>query len=94
MTTFWLSCDYMEVGIRELKAKLSAHVQRAAEGATIIVTDRGRPVARLVAYNDSSAIERGITEGWIEPARRSKLSPTRRYPSARAVLDILDDDRS
>jgi prevent-host-death family protein len=60
----------MDVGIRELKAKLSEHVQRASDGETIVVTDRGRPVARLVPYDTSSAVERGISEGWIEPARR------------------------
>lgn len=37
----------MEVGIRELKAHLSAFVGRARRGETVIVTDRGRPVARL-----------------------------------------------
>jgi len=40
--------DHMDVAIRELKAKLSSYVQRAAAGEHITVTDRGRPVAMLV----------------------------------------------
>ena len=84
----------MEIGIRELKAKLSEHVQRASDGATIVVTDRGRPVARLVPYDTSSAIERGIADGWIEPARRAGLGPATRHASRSSVLETLDDDRS
>jgi len=37
-----------EVGVRDLKAHLSAHLARVKTGATITVTARGRPVARLV----------------------------------------------
>ena len=35
------------VGIRELKNSLSAYVREAQEGETIVVTDRGAPVAQL-----------------------------------------------
>lgn len=34
-----------EVGIRELKAKLSYYLRRVREGEQVIVTDRGEPVA-------------------------------------------------
>ena len=37
-----------EMGIREAKAKLSAVVSRVRAGETIVLTDRGRPVARVV----------------------------------------------
>ena len=36
------------VGIKALKDQLSEHVQRAAAGETIQITDRGRVVAELV----------------------------------------------
>ena len=36
-----------EVGIRELKNGLSKYVDRVRAGEEVIVTDRGRPVARL-----------------------------------------------
>jgi prevent-host-death family protein len=84
----------MDVGIRELKAKLSEHVQRVSDGETIVVTDRGRPVARLVPYDTSSAVERGIEEGWIEPARRTGLGPAERHRSTQSVVETLDADRS
>lgn len=83
----------MDVGVRELKAKLSEYLGRAEAGEQIVVTDRGRPVARLVGYTDGSAVERGIDEGWIEPALRTRLAPAVRHRSERSVLDVLDEDR-
>lgn len=35
------------VGIRDLKARLSEYVGRAAAGESIFLTDRGKPVAML-----------------------------------------------
>ena len=36
-----------EVGIRELKNSLSKYIDRVEAGEEVIVTDRGRPVAKL-----------------------------------------------
>ncbi len=35
------------VGSRELKARLGTYLRQVREGATLVVTDRGRPVAEL-----------------------------------------------
>jgi prevent-host-death family protein len=61
----------MGVGIRELKANLSEYLARAAGGEETVVTDRNRPVVRLVAYTAPSDVERGIDEGWIEAPHRT-----------------------
>ena len=37
------------IGIRELKSKLSECVREVRSGGTIVVTARGRPVARIAA---------------------------------------------
>ena len=81
----------MEVGVRELKAKLSEYLGRAAAGRT--VTDRGRSVARLVGLHEKSKLDRGISEGWIKPARRKHLEPVTRVPASRRTQDVLDEDR-
>ncbi len=83
----------MEVGVRELKAKLSEYVGRAAAGESVIVTDRGRPVARLVGLDTAAPLTKGIDEGWIEPPRRSKLSKVQRHQAESSVLSVLDADR-
>lgn len=84
----------MEVGVRELKAKLSEYLRRAGEGESVVVTDRGRPVARIVPYDAGiSAVQRGIEEGWIEPARRTLFESGPRFHSSRTIIDVLDEDR-
>ena len=83
----------MTVGIRELKAKLSEYVSRAASGEEIVVTDRGRPVARLIGLEGASMIERGVEEGWITPASRTRLEPAVRFSALRSIADALDEDR-
>ena len=84
----------MEVGIRELKARLSEYVKRAAGGEDIVVTDHGRPVVRLVPHVAESEVARGIDEGWIEAPRRTGLVPVTRERSERSVTEVLDEDRA
>ena len=38
------------IGIRELKSKLSECVREVRSGGTIVVTEHGRPVARMIVY--------------------------------------------
>jgi prevent-host-death family protein len=86
----------MDVGVRELKAKLSEYLAAAAAGDDVVVTDRGRPIVRLVPFGNTSTIERGMAEGWIEAPRRTHLTPTTRasrHRSESSVLDIVDEDR-
>ncbi len=81
------------VGIRELKAKLSECVARASDGEDFVVTDRGRPVARLVALDGELMIERGVAEGWLTPATRSGLDSPRRFSASCSSTEALDEDR-
>lgn len=37
----------MEVGIRELKTHLSAYLEQVKAGEIVVVTSRGKPIARL-----------------------------------------------
>lgn len=83
----------MNVGIRELKARLSEYVRKAARGEQILVTDRGRPVARLEGIGGSSMVERGIAEGWITPPSRSGLTPAVYYNASRSTMEVIDEDR-
>jgi len=53
------------VGIRELKQNASAVVARAARGEALIVTDRGRPVARLLPLERKGRIQEMIDAGKI-----------------------------
>ncbi len=61
-----------EVGIRALKQNASAVVAQAAAGESVTVTDRGRPVARLVPL-PASPLETLLAAGDARPARRSHV---------------------
>ncbi len=43
-----------QVGVRELKDRLSAHLERVQGREGIVVTERGRTVARIVPVKTSS----------------------------------------
>jgi len=55
----------MDVGIRDLKARLAEHLERVARGEVITVTKRGRRVAQIVPVAGRDNLERGIAEGWV-----------------------------
>ena len=62
------------VSVGRLKARLSEYLRRAKVGTGVVVTDRGRPVARLVGLDGD-----GVLEGRIAELVSSGLarSPTR-----------------
>ncbi|MDE0351875.1 MAG: type II toxin-antitoxin system prevent-host-death family antitoxin [bacterium] len=82
----------MDVGIPELKANLSEYVRRAAGGEEIVVSGRGRPVAKLVGLG-TSMLESGVAEGWITPPTRSNLTPAVYYRASLSTGEVIDEDR-
>ncbi len=82
-----------DVGVRELKQRLSEYLDRAERGEILRVTDRGRPKAILGPVPDRARVEEGIRAGWIRPGTGSPLGPVSRSRSSRRVLDVLGEDR-
>ena len=83
-----------DVGVRELKQRLSEYLDRAERGELLLVTDRGRPKALLGPLPGRARIDEGLAAGWITPGSQEGLSAVRRFKSSRRVLDTLADDRS
>jgi prevent-host-death family protein len=83
----------MDVAVRELKAKLSAYLRRAAAGERITVTDRGRPVAVLGPPPGRVDLEAAVEAGWLTPASQAGLGSVRRHRGSAPVLDVLAEDR-
>jgi prevent-host-death family protein len=92
------------VGLKTLKNKLSEYVRLAAAGETVVITDRGRPVAEINParqvpdrYKDHPVLARGIREGWITPAKNpgEPLPPRNPIPgyTLEQLLADLDRDR-
>lgn len=80
-------------GIRALKQNASAVVAEAAGGETVVITDRGRPVAQLTAI-PASRLRALVTAGRARAAKRrlSDLSPPAPGPSLSSELAVMRDD--
>ena len=85
------------VGIRELKARLSECVREVKAGATIVVTDHGRRVARLVPETPSleDRLDTLKKTGAIQWSghRLSATPPDVRPQSKLTVADIVIESR-
>jgi prevent-host-death family protein len=85
------------VGIRELKSKLSKCVRDVKRGATIVVTEHGRRVARLVPEADSlderlATLKNAGAILWSGRRLRTRR-PDVRARGRRTVSGILVQDR-
>ena len=61
------------VGIRELRQQASAVLKRVVAGETLVVTDHGHPIARLVPLRPSN-LEQLVAEGRATPAEGDLLA--------------------
>ena len=82
-----------DVGVRELKQRLSEYLERAERGEIMTVTDRGRPKALLGPIPGRARIDEGIAAGWITPGSGEPLVPVRRWRASTSVLEALGEDR-
>jgi len=58
------------VGVRDLRDHLSRHLSTVKQGGEVTVTEHGKPIARLVPYNEPTQIEKMIAEGRITPPKQ------------------------
>ncbi|MGE0026504.1 MAG: type II toxin-antitoxin system Phd/YefM family antitoxin [Thermoleophilia bacterium] len=84
------------VGVRALKQNASAVVAEAASGETVIITDRGEPVAQLLPLGGGALrdLERA---GLVRKRRHSATELPPPLPAQRALSDAVlrgrDDER-
>lgn len=85
------------VGIRDLKATLSECVREVKAGGTIVVTEHGRPVARLVP-EPGSLRERMLALAaagdivW-NGERFAPAGPVARVGGGRTLADLIVEER-
>lgn len=86
----------MDVGIRDLKARLSEHLERVASGEVITVTSRGRRVAQIVPVAGRDNLVRGLAEGWITRQADRPPQPVvrqRPLPGTPTTTELISQDR-
>lgn len=85
----------IEVGVRDLKNNLSRYLDQVEAGVEIVVTDRGRPIARLNSMADepndklAALIEAGLVRPPTSKVRQRPV-PLR---SSGSVSDLVAEQR-
>ena len=82
-----------EVGVRELHDRLSEYLEKVEQGTEIVVTRRGRPIARLSQVDGPRPFEelerRGLVR-WPEKPRQAR----RPLPAGKgSISDLIRDQR-
>jgi prevent-host-death family protein len=86
-----------EVGIRELKTQLSAYLRQVKAGGTVVITDRGKPIGRIVPLTEPiktqlDSLQQAGLIAW-SGKKLSALAPAARTQGERTVADLLLEDR-
>ena len=86
-----------EAGVRQLKTNLSAYLSQVKAGGTVLITEHGRPIGRIVPVVES-VIEKleqldqaGIIAWSGQPM--APLTPLAQTSGTRTVADLLLEDR-
>ena len=85
------------VGIRELKSSLSECVREVKSGRTIVVTEHGQPVARIIPEGISlrqrvEALRKAGAIAW-SGRRLRPAKPVGKVRGAKTVADLIVENR-
>jgi prevent-host-death family protein len=83
----------LEVGVRELRNNLSRYLDRVQAGEEVVVTDRGRAIARMLPLSGERTIDRLVARGLVTPAKQAKRPTTRPVKTTGAVSDLVGEQR-
>jgi prevent-host-death family protein len=85
----------VEVGVRQLRDELRRWLDAVRRGEEVIVTERGKPIARLIGASTPPPLERLIAAGIVTPAERPR-KPSRAYrrvDSKGSVSELVAEQR-
>lgn len=83
------------VGVRDLKNGLSRYLDRVKHGDEIIVTEHGKPIARLSAIDaPTDRLAALLASGAVRPPKtRKRQRPIRRIEAKGSVSDLVVEQR-
>ena len=81
--------------MRELKNNLSRYLERVRAGDQVVVTDHGRPVARLMSVDaGTDRLANLIAAGVVKAPRDStRHRPARRVRTKATISDLVREQR-
>jgi len=85
----------IEVGIRDLKNNLSRYLDHVESGVEVVVTDRGRPIARLngIADEPTDKLVALIAAGLVRPPTAKVRQRPVPVPATGSVSDLVAEQR-
>jgi len=83
----------IEVGVRDLHDRLSEHLDRVEEGTEIVVTRRGRPIARVSAIDRGDPLDELVRRGLVTRPAKPRSSRRPRVKAQGGVSDLVADQR-
>ncbi|MFO7840373.1 MAG: type II toxin-antitoxin system prevent-host-death family antitoxin [Desulfosalsimonadaceae bacterium] len=87
-------------GIKDIKNNLSRYLARVKSGEEILITERGRPIARIIRENGKThairqtlgpLIERGLVAMPTQPIH--KEPPARIKATGKSTSEMVGEDR-
>ena len=95
----------MEIGIRELKDRLSEILHRANAGEKITITHHGRPLceispAEVTQVKRPAYLIKAIEEGWLTPATSptghamKSFKPNKPKRAGKSTTELLRESRA
>lgn len=93
---------FKTVGVRELKSRLSAYLAQVKRGGTVIVTERGKPIAEIRLIEEpegrlDAALRQMESEGLLMRAKKrgplTPFTPIKLPPGAPSIAETIAEDR-
>jgi prevent-host-death family protein len=86
------------VGIRELKAQLSEYMREVKRGNTVVITERGTTVGRIIpAYESLDERLQALVQSGIADWNGKRIKPGRPVakikPGGKTLAEIVSDNR-
>jgi len=82
-----------EVGVRELHDRLSEYLERVEGGGEVVVTRRGRPVARLSGLGERP-LDSLARRGLVRMPQGERSPRAARVKGAGSVSDLVSEQRA
>jgi prevent-host-death family protein len=81
------------VGVRELHDRLSEHLGRVEQGAEVVVTRRGRPIARLSGVDGDDPLDDLVRRGLVTRPERGREARRATVKARGSVSDLVAEQR-
>jgi prevent-host-death family protein len=82
-----------EVGVRELHDRLSEYLERVERGGEVVVTRRGRPVARLSGLGERP-LDALVRRGLVRMPQGERSPRSARVKGTASVSDLVSQQRA